>query len=770
MSRIEILNSGWSFRRLGETGQTEPWTGVDLPHSPFVSDLDGRNHWFGECEYRRTLELPRGQTGDRIMLYVGAAMQTARVFVNQQEIAQHAGGYLPFEAELTGFISGKDTCEILLRIDNRENADIPPGKPYAELDFCWYGGLYRSVELRIRPALHITEAISAGVVAGGGLFGRTLSVSDAAAEVRIETHVSNQSGVQRGFRVHAELHFAGSVVASCFSEMVQLSAGHQRQIGLDLNVAQPRLWSPNEPNLHEMVVSLLDRDGAVVDRRQERYGIRKIAFSRSHGFTINGQRLRLRGTNRHQEMPYVGFAVPRAAHYRDALRIKEAGFDYVRLSHYPQSPDFLDACDELGIVVMNCIPGWQFFGGPEFAQACCENARQLIRRDRNHACAVLWELSLNETAMDATFMARLQAIGHEEYPGDQMFTCGWLDTFDVFIHSRQHGRIHTWRNGDKALVIAEYGDWEYYANNAGFNQTTGAGVLDPKKNSRQLRGDGEKALRRQASNHIQALNDTLSSPAVLDGQWAFFDYGRGYAPKRAAVGVMDIFRLPKYSYHFYRSQRAPDDRIAGRPAGYNIFIASHWTAESDLDVVVFSNCAEVELWLNGEKIPRRSRSETPHLPHPPHHFILPKFVPGTLEAVGLAEGKACARYTVTTCDQPVCVELEVDDLGISSARGEMDVVFVHARILDKRGALCVSACQRIAFQIEGAELIGPETIAVEAGIASAVVRVPLQSAGFSLSAFSPENPELGSASLRWERNDAARLNGLHREVPTVVGK
>ncbi|HYD84828.1 MAG TPA: glycoside hydrolase family 2 TIM barrel-domain containing protein, partial [Opitutus sp.] len=482
------------------------------------------------------------------------------------------------------------SCEIVIRLDNRNDPEVPPGKPFAELDFCWFGGLYRGAELRVRPPLHITEAASAGEPAGGGVFVRTLSASPDTARVAVKTHLRNLAPDDRVVRVQIDLHRAGVLIVSNTSAPHRVPAASSLHVEQEFLVNTPSLWSPASPSLYDVTVRVIADDGAELDRRGERLGIRHIAFSRSGGFMINGQRVRLRGTNRHQEMPRVGYAVPRAAHYRDARRIKDAGFDYVRLSHYPQSPDFLDACDELGIVVMNCIPGWQFMGGDVFRAACFAAARDLIRRDRNHPCVVLWELSLNETPMDEAFMATLHRIGHEEYPGDQMFTCGWIDAYDVFNHSRQHGSIHTWQNGDKALVIAEYGDWEFYAANEGFDQKTGAGVFDRWSTARQFRRDGERGLLQQALNHIIALNDTLSSPAVLDGQWAMFDYTRGYDPVRASVGVMDVFRLPKFSYHFYRSQRDSDETgpgYSGRPV---VFIASFWTPTSDLRIRVFSNC------------------------------------------------------------------------------------------------------------------------------------------------------------------------------------
>ncbi len=728
MTETQSLDRNWEFRRLNGPPVVGSWIQVELPHCPFVADLDGRDHWLGECEYRRQIRAVGADPTARQVLFVSAAMHTAQVLVDGREVARHSGGYLPFAADLTAALRDGKDHELVLRLDNRENADVPPGKPYGELDFCWYGGLYRGVELRAYPALHITEPVAAGEAAGGGVFLRTLEATEERAAVRVRTHVRNAGPVARAFRVRTELRRGGVLVAAGVSTEITLDAGGAGSVELDLELGRPALWSPASPELHDAEVTVCGPEGVAVDARSLRFGVRRIGFSRSGGFTVNGRRLRLRGTNRHQEFPRVGYALPAAGQWRDARRIKEAGFDYVRLSHYPQSPDFLDACDALGLVVMNCIPGWQFCGGERFQAACLENARQLIRRDRNHACVVLWELSLNETQMDEAFMARLHAVGHDEYPGDQMFTCGWIDRFDVFIHSRQHGRIHSWQNGDKALVVAEYGDWEFYAANEGFDQATGAGVLPAETNSRQFRGDGERRLRQQALNHMAALDDTLASPAVLDGQWTVFDYARGYHPVRAACGVMDVFRVPKFSYHFYRSQRDPFEGGEGWTGGAVVFVASLWTPDSDPRVLVFSNCEEVELFLNGRSYGRKNptlSSDYQHLPHPPVVFELPRFEAGTLEAVGWIGGAEAARHRVATPGKAARLALVVDSLGLAAAAGEADVLTAHASVLDAQGMLCVGDGSTVNFAVEGgAEIVGPVSVSAEAGVASIVVRVP----------------------------------------------
>ncbi len=724
MRRQTSINEGWEFRRCEAACDWQP---VNLPHSAVEADADGGNHWQGLCEYRRFVAAGPGQAGFRQVLWIGAAMHSCTVHVDGRELARHEGGYMSFEVDLLGVLSDGGEHELRLVLDNRDNPTIPPGKPLKELDFCWYGGLYRGAELRFYPALHVTDELSSGTVAGGGVFFRTLQADDGQALCSVRTEAALAGPGLEGCKVKAELFLGGEAVAEAVSEPFDLPADGRRHVLQELLLHSPRLWSAEDPALHELRVSLLGPTGVVSDRRTLREGVRRISFSRSGGFMLNGRRVRLRGTNRHQEYPIAGYAVGAAADRRDARRIKEAGFDYVRLSHYPQSPAFLEACDELGIVVMNAIPGWQFFGCEKFRASCEKSAREVVRRDRNHACVVLWELSLNETQMDEAFIGRMRKAGHEEYPGDQMFTCGWMPGFDVYIHARQHGGIHTWEQGDCAHLVSEYGDWEYYAANEGFDQSTGSGLHSAWSNSRHRRGEGERGLLQQAKNFTNALNDTLSSPAVLDGQWCMFDYARGYHPQRAACGVSDSFRVPKFSWHLYRSQRALTEVGKGWTGGPELFIASHWTEGSSLRVTVFSNCEEVELFLNGKSCGRSTASctrVTQYLPHPPFIFDLPRFEAGELRALGHAGGATVAEHRVLTPVEPARLLLEVDDQGIQAAPGEVDVLVVRARLEDARGGTCVLSSGQVSFGVSGpACVLGSVLAELEAGLATVVLRV-----------------------------------------------
>src|SRR6185312_7346773 len=242
------------------------------------------------------------------------------------------------------------------------------------------------------------------------------------------------------------------------------------------------------------------------------------------------------------------------------VKIKEAGFDYVRLCHYPQSPAFLDACDQLGIFVMEPIPGWQNVTPTElFRTRVLQDTRDMIRRDRNHPSVILWETSLNETRMDTALIALLHKTAREEFGDlarDQFFSAGWMKGYDVYIESRQAGNLKKY-TGAAPAVISEYGDWEYYAGNAGFNQEEFKDLKKAERSSRQPRSAPERLQLQQAVNFQEAANDNRSTVAFADSVWVMYDYSRSYTKDLEMSGPMDSLRLPKLSYYFFQSQRDP---------------------------------------------------------------------------------------------------------------------------------------------------------------------------------------------------------------------
>jgi beta-galactosidase len=729
------FSTGWRFH-LGDAPGAErrdhpdqDWAEVAAPHpariEALVTDREANQQWEGICWYRKTFTLPPHAAGKVVRLRFEGAMNRAQVFVNGDLRTENIDGYTPFVVDLSlEATRPNEPITIALRLDN-QHSELTGPKPLPILDFHLYHGLYRTVSLSIQAPLHITDEILENLPASGGIFVTYPAVSRDRALVVAQVHVRNAGAQAARYRVVTTLRtLEGREVARSRSAPQTLESGATATLVNELTVRRPRLWSPQAPHLHHLDVQLLDGN-RVVDSRRVRIGIRRFEV-KPEGIYINGERHFLRGVNRHQEYPYVGNAVPDRAQFRDAWKIKQAGFDFVRVAHYPMSPAFMAACDELGLVVLNAILGWQYHAGtPAFEDNRVAATRALVRRDRNHASSFLWEVSLNETRMSPEFVARLHAAAREEYPTDQMVTAGWVNGYDVKVTARQHGSTREFAAADFPCVVSEYGDWEYYAQNAGLQQDQWQDLKPEARNSRQRRGDGEARLLQQATNLQEAHNDNRSTRAFADGYWVMFDYNRGYADDHEASGVLDIFRLPKFSADFFRSQRTPSELIGGRAAGPMVAIASWWSPESPLDVRVFSNVEEVELWLNGRSLGRQRPDQnrlTTNLPHPPFTFSVSAYEPGELRAVGFRGGRPVAEHRVRSPGRPQRLEVVADLSGRAAGAGG-DLIFVHARVVDEHGTVVPLAELPVQFQIEGdAVLLGENPRFAEAGIATILLK------------------------------------------------
>lgn len=719
------FNGGWQFHRFeretdevaAEKVPAAQWQPVTLPHSARIEPRIVNDQWQGIALYRKEFNADASWRGKRVWLRFDGAMNIARVSVNGKEVVTHLGGYLPFVVDLSERVRFGASNVVTVWLDNRDNAITGP-KALHVLDFNMYGGLYRDATLIVKQPVHITDEMLADQVAGGGVFVTYPEVSRERATVAVKTQVRNDGSAPATFRVMQTLWRDGKKAASAASAPLTLKHGSAADANVDLQVTQPALWSPHSPALYDLV-SAVEIDGKVIDQHRTRIGIRRIEFDGAR-LKINGEPMFLRGVNRHQEYPYVGYAISRAADYRDARRIKEAGFDLVRLSHYPHSPYFMAAADELGLVLLNSVLGWQFYNDdPRFEQQVVRTCRDLVRRDRNHPSAMLWECSLNETQMPKALVQEFQRAVHEEYPGDQAFSAGWQnDGYDIYLQARQH-RVQHYQPPDRPYLVSEYGDWEYYALNAGFNQQAWGNLQPDARTSRQLLSAGEARLLQQATNNQEAHNDNFNTPAFADAYWAMFDYNRGYADDLEASGPMTLDRVPKFSYYLFRSQRdAPDAEV---------FIASYWQPDSSSDVRVYGNVDEVELLLNGRSVGRQRPDAdrmSNHLRHPPFTFKLGKFTPGSLEAIGYIGGKNVARQRVMTPGAIERVEIEFDNAGVCTDAERDDQIFVRARLIDSNGTTVPVSDREIEFSASGRfAVIGPTKLLTEAGIASALVSV-----------------------------------------------
>jgi beta-galactosidase len=727
----QLFNTNWEFIKDIDTvfsqkllGAALPWQKIALPHTAHIEPVEKKaQQWQGICFYRKFFTLPVTAKGKHIAIQFEAAMQEAHVYVNGVHVYKHVGGYLPFYIDLSDKIKFGTPNSIVVQLDNRDNPLIPPGKTLKTLDFNYYSGIYRNAWLITKEKIYIPDAVAANRVAGGGVLVFADAVSPQSATLQIRTAIVNDKRTREQVQMRTTLtDTAGKRIAMVLSPVQWMEAGAAASITQTMQVQSPLLWSPDHPYLYQLTIEAL-QNGKLIDKEVVATGIKKVRIQ-NNTFFLNDTKLTIRGTNRHQDYPYIGNALSDNAQYRDAWKIKQAGFNFVRSSHYPQSPAFLQACDELGLLVMDAIPGWQYYGNDSFRTNSYQDIRDMIRRDRNHASVVLWEASLNESGMKKDYMQKAHAIVHEELPFDGVYSAGWInDVFDVFLPARQHAKAPDyWKKYDqpRALLIAEYGDWEYYAQNAGFNQTAYKDLKLEERTSRQLRGFGEKRLLQQALNYQESHNDNLSGASLGDANWLMFDYNRGYADDIESSGIMDIFRLPKFSFYFYQSQGDP---VMGHPM---VYIANYWQSNSDTTIRVFSNCEEVELLLNGKRIARQqpdSNQYSTNLAHPPFTFRVPAFQAGTLIAIGYINKQKAAEHHRATPGAPAAIQLRVDYSGKPLQSNCNDVVFVYAEITDKNGTVVYDASQPIEFSVSGdAELIGQNPRTAEAGTATTLLR------------------------------------------------
>lgn len=706
------------------------WEKINLPHTPFVEPLVVLHQWQGICYYCKILNVSKKEIDKQLWLEFEGAMHLADVWVNGQHLIQHSGGYTPFVVDVTGMLHADRGNEILVRLDNRNNPLIPPGKPLETLDFCYYGGLYRDVNLIVKHPVHITHPIMANEVAGGGIFVTYPYVSKQEAEIKVKTQVSNKVGTQRHLTIRHTLYEwskkkgRGKKVALVESPLV-LAAGTTQHHTQQFTVNNPKLWYPDSPALYVLRTEVMD-GRKVTDCEDTRIGIRRIEMTREKGFVINDKPLKLEGSNRHQEYPYVGNAISDQAQYRDMYQIRDNGFNTVRLGHYPQDPSVLEACDELGLLVIEPIPGWQFFNKAQgFVDHTYKDIRDLIRRDRNHPSVIMWETTLNESWPPKSWKDQAVRIAHEEFPGDQCYTSGdtyGYDGFDVCYNDWKEGYNRP-NTTSKPGFIREYYDYEF----GGHYSTT-----------RVTRGDGDYALMQNAWNAQWSHNRYRAYyPWTIGGAvWSMYDYNRGCCDNICYSGLADLFRLPKFGLLYFRTQMKEGTFTPAGPMTYEVFINSHWLEGSSDTLQVYGNVDEVKLQLNGRVIARQYPDDKPstseyvsrpdggnaeNIDFPPFTFFNVNWERGELKAIGYKDGKAVAEHVVRTPGAVEAMDITYFESGVSASCRDLLIVYVNLKDLQGTGCFGENNREVKLEVLQGGELRGPATIKAEAGVASFLV-------------------------------------------------
>jgi Glycosyl hydrolases family 2/Glycoside hydrolase family 2 C-terminal domain 5/Glycosyl hydrolases family 2, TIM barrel domain/Glycosyl hydrolases family 2, sugar binding domain/Domain of unknown function (DUF4982) len=692
----------WRFQRSDASGADAKafadtsWSYVDVPHTPKFVTSDDTVAYAGIMWYRHHFTVPAAYQGSKLFVEFGAAMQLADVWVNGTHKITHQGGYAPFTIDITGDVTygGADNV-IAVKLDSSPNANWPPGR--TGVDFQYHGGLYRHVTLHVLNPLHVTDAVYANRVAGGGVFITTPTATTGSAMVSIKTNVINESTASKSATVVSRILDSGGQMVGMTSSSATVAAGASSDITQTITVSNPKLWHPNTPVLYTLATTV--QDGTTnVDNLNTKFGIRRIGWSHSSGLTINGNRWKALGVNLLEEMYGIGNAISDQSYYYEVKRIRDAGLTFIRGSHYPHAPAFYDACDALGVLVMDAQTGWQnFSSSTTFVNNTYQELRDMIRRDRNHPSVVVWEANLNESQYTDAWAQMAHNIVHAEYPGDQAFSGQYQFTrSDIFIEASQHNvRAST---DTRPIIIDEYGDWDY----GGVSST-----------SRQPRESGDNAMLTAANNvqDGQGKNIVLSWFSA-DGYWLFADYGGYQGISRS--GLVDMMRLPKHAYYLMQSQRDPGATVTGVDSGPMVYIANQWTSTSPTTVRVYSNCDQVSLYLNNTLVSTRSPDTGTGLQRPPFNFSVGSYTAGTLRADCLIGGTMRASHTRQTPGTASAIRLRPEGTTLRADLGDTRLVFID--VVDANGTVVPTDSHQVMLSVSGpGSIVGPTTITMKGG-------------------------------------------------------
>lgn len=753
---IYNMNTGWAFYRGDFSHGERPdiddsrWMPATIPHTMQLEKkhCGGGSIYEGIGWYRRYFRLPEGCENKKIKVTFEGVMTSCEVYCNGEEVAVHHGGYTGFVADITDKVRHNGGNNVLaVRVSAEYDPLTPPGKPQNRMDFYYYSGIYRDVNLVITDKIYITDELEENVKAGGGVFVTYPSVNKEMATVNVSTHIRNDYRDDRLIYLRTTLKDAKGKIVAWAKSPLRITGKSAETVRQSLMVANPLLWHPYHPDLYTLE-SKVEYEGKAMDVRREEIGIRSIQFTTDEGFFINGEPLYIVGGNRHQAYPYVGDAASNSMQEREVIDMKRGGFNAVRAAHYPHDPAFLSACDRYGLLVVECIPGWQYFNAsPLFSDRLEQVGRQMIRRDRNHPSIILWETALNETSYPLNVVKRIYEAAHEEYPGKQCYTAGdYLSHeqtepyYDVFYKqvSRypKDGNVMSNFPEDQAaikpLLTREWGD--------------GAG----EKPRVSLEENEYEQMRQCRSRYVQLNGDGYFDWCMLDANprmaghflWSYNDYNRGAEDETMYSGVVDVNRAPKFGYYMMQSMRHHDISQPGLYEGPMVFIASRNASSgypsSTSEIMVFSNSDSVRLYRNDKLIGTQTRETAarryPHIVKkggsPSFIFDAGGYESGELRAEAYVDGKVVAVHRVHTPGKAAKIKIEIPEYPVRPEADGSDMIPVYMKVCDVEGNLVDASSAKVSLKVsgegsligDGIARIGVNPQYVEGGIGFAFVR------------------------------------------------
>lgn len=610
MTHRLYLNDDWLFTEQFEDSLAAPeypentLQPVRLPHTCKETPF----HYFDESlyqmvsGYRRHLLIPKDWQGKRILLTFEGAAHDSTVFCNGKKVGEHHCGYTAFTVDLTdNVLYGQDNL-LCVRLDSRENLNVPPFG-YV-IDYMTYGGIYRDVRLEVKEKVSLSDIFVHTAI--------DFRSSPVTAQITSEITLteSNENVTIRQYYMPKNTA-AGQGSWNLFCEQtVSADTTCDKEIALTAAITDPLLWDTEEANLYILKTQLY-QDNTLLDETETTFGIREAVFKKD-GFYLNGRKLRIRGLNRHQSFPYVGYAMPKSMQRLDAdLLKKELGLNAVRTSHYPQSHYFLERCDELGLLVFTEFPGWQHIGDDSWKAQAVANAEDMIRQYRNHPSIILWGIRINESPDDDAFYEKTNAVAHKLDPSRPtggvraMKKSHLLEdvyTYNDFLHDGEmpgcDPKKKVTSDMEKPYLISEYN-----------------GHMYPTKAF-----DNEERRSEHAIRHANVLDAVAGQPDIAGSfGWCMFDYNThkdfGSGDRICYHGVMDMFRNPKLATNIYacEQEQTPVLEITS-----SMDIGEHPGCNRG-NIYILSNADSVKMYKNDRFIKEYLPGMSPykHLKHGP---------------------------------------------------------------------------------------------------------------------------------------------------------
>lgn len=718
-ARIEQdLNANWRFslqdnvEAKNVSFDDKSWSNISVPHdwsidSNFTKEAAMGNEGgylpAGTGWYRKQLNMPKEWEGKVVKLMFDGVYQDYKVYVNGDSVGAHFYGYTPFVVDITKQLKVGNNV-IALRVDNSKQKNCR-----------WYSGsgIYRKVQLIVSNPVHIEP---------WGMAVTTPKVDKAQATINIQTEIKNEGNETKTIMVRSFIPELKNILYGL--EPVKLEPGESKIVSSQLVINEPKLWSCDTPNLYEAKVEIkemLDSKqlGAVLDSKTETFGIRTIEYDAQNGLRINGEQTLIYGGCAHHDNGILGAATYRNAEYRKAKLMKEAGFNLVRTSHNPPSEDFLCACDELGLMVIDeAFDGWVVQKNPHdyhlrFKEESSDDVAAMVLRDRNHPSIISW------------------SIGNEIIERKQIASVTTAQRLKNAILKHDQTRPVT------EALCAWDPEWEIYDPHAAVLDITGFNYMMHKAKSDHERVPERvmwqtESYPRDAFSNWEMVND---NPYVIgDIVWTAIDYlgesgiGRFFYEGEtdgepwmklqfpwhgAYCGDIDLVGWRKPISHYremlYCPERAKLYMAVKEPDGYFGKVKEtmwsvwptwecwNWKGHEgkNIDVEVYSSYPKVRLYLNDKLIGERPTTRAEQFKAT---FGIPYQV-GTLKAVGVdAQGNEVESRTLSTSGEVADVRFTTDG---QLKPGEQDVCFVNVELIDKDGIRVQDADQELRFEVKG---------------------------------------------------------------------